>query len=297
MQWVELSATVDSSSVEKVVSVLAPFGHGGAAVEEWQAENSDQQHFVVRIYLPNQRSFQKIRRDIESKLLLLSGTARIHIHERLLKPADWLDSLKKHFGVTEIGERFIIRPSWILQTPPDNDRIVIELDPGAAFGTGLHATTRLCLVALEKYLRPGMFVLDLGTGSGILAIAAAKLGAARVMALDIDKVAVRSATDNARKNRADSQVAVKRGTLSLRFRRGNRGAFDLVLANITARAISDCSRGFAEVLKPGGRLAASGIHPGGLDEVLINLAMASFSIEAIIQSGDWYGVIAVRDPG
>ena len=295
MRWIELSTTADSGSVEKIDSILRCFGHGGTAVEEWQPDNSNEKTFVVKIYLPHSRSYKETRRDIERSLSTLSDSAPIHLREQLLKPEDWLDSLKKHFSVVEIGTRFIIKPSWVSRTLSADGRVVIELDPGAAFGTGLHPTTRLCLLALEKYLKPGMSILDLGTGSGILAIAAVKLGAARVLALDIDPLAVRAARDNTKKNGTEGSVQVRRGTLSTRFQRQNRGSFDLALANITAKAIGDCSSGFASVLKTGGRLVASGIHAGGLDAVLISLALAGFTIESIDREGEWDMVTAVNN--
>jgi ribosomal protein L11 methyltransferase len=295
MRWVELSTTTDSYSVEKVALVLGCFGHGGSVVEERQPENSTEKSFVVKVYVPFERSYEKTRRDIEDTLSTLSGFAPIRLREQLYEPKDWLEYLKKHFGEMEIGEKFIIKPTWIHRPSPAGTRIIIELDPGEAFGTGLHSTTRLCLLALERYLKPGMSVLDLGTGSGILAIAAVKLGAAEVLALDIDPVAVKSARDNAVINSVYGKIIIKRGTLSMRLPKENRQTFDLALANITASTISRFSRSFTRVLKPGGRLVVSGIHPQGLDEVLINLALAGFTLEAINQENEWYGVIAVNN--
>jgi len=292
MRWIELSVTADSDSVEKIALVLRRFGHGGTVIEEWQPDNGCDKNFVIKIYLPYRRSYKDTRREIESELSKLPFLTAVHLTENLLKPRDWLDYLKNHFGEMEIGEKILIKPTWLPRASSASTKIMIELDPGEAFGTGLHATTRLCLLALEKRLKPGMSVLDLGTGSGILAIAAAKLGAEKVLALDIDPVAVRSARDNVVRNRVDCKVIVKRGTLSMKFQRENRHAFDLALANITARTISDFAKSFARVLKPVGRLAANGIHPQGLDEVLIRLALAGFTIEAIDQEGEWYGVIA-----
>jgi ribosomal protein L11 methyltransferase len=139
-----------------------------------------------------------------------------------------------------------------------------------------------------------MSILDLGTGSGILAIAAAKTGASSVLALDIDPVAVKAAMNNAGANGIDQYIRVRRGTLSLRAQRAYRDSFDMVLANITAKDIADLSRGLAMVLKPGGILIASGIHAQGLDELLISLAMADFKLEAIDQEGEWHAVVASK---
>ncbi len=166
--------------------------------------------------------------------------------------------------------------------------------PGMAFGTGLHATTRFCLIRVEKYLVPGMSVLDLGTGSGILAIAAVKLGAASVLALDTDPVAVRIARDNTTKNGVTGAVTVRRGTLSTTVVKRLRGHFDLVVANVTSRVIAEMAERLSLVLKPGGRLVVSGINAAGLDTVLIRLALANLRIDAIDHEGEWHAITATR---
>ena len=294
MHWVELSVSAKSDTVEKVASILGQYGQGGATIEEWQSEINEEKTFVVKIYLPHGRSYKEVRNNIGHDLANLPSSTPTVIKERLLKPEDWFDSLKKHFGILEIGEKFIIKPSWICQPLPTSTRTIIELDPGAAFGTGLHPTTRLCLVRLEKYLVPGMSVLDLGTGSGILAIAAVKLGASSVLAIDIDPVAVKAARSNIRINGVEDHVQVKRGSLSTRTQREFKGSFDMAIANITAKTISDLSPGFAKVLKPGGKLIVSGINSQGLDEVLISLALANFKLEAADQDGEWNVVVATN---
>jgi ribosomal protein L11 methyltransferase len=293
MRWIELSAKADSKSVETIASILGFYGQGGAVVEEWQTETEPETTYIVKMYLVHSRSYPETRSAVERHLSSLPLSPSVQLEERLLKPDEWLDSLKKDFKVLEIGEKVIVKPSWEKEPAQTSGKVVIELDPGAAFGTGLHSTTRLCLLRLEKLLRPGTTILDLGTGSGILAIAAAKLGAAEVLALDIDPVAVKAAQRNTRTNKVDYCVRVRRGTLSTRAQKQYRVAFDIVLANITSRAISDLSQNLAKVLKPGGRLVASGIHPQGLDEVLIRLALADFTIESIGQEGEWFVVVAV----
>jgi ribosomal protein L11 methyltransferase len=293
MRWIELSAPVDSARVNKAAEFLGKYGQGGAAVERWEQGESGEKTSLVKIYLPYNRSYKTTRSQI------LQGLAEYDLQdqlaERLLKPEDWLDSLKQHFGILEIGERFIIKPSWASQAIPPSTRIVIQLDPGAAFGTGLHATTRLCLLRLEKHLSAGMSVLDVGTGSGILAIAAAKLGASAVLALDIDTVAVKVARSNAAVNGVGEVIRVKRGTLSLRTVNDHLGCFDIAVANITARAICDLARGFYKALKPGGCLVVSGLNSQGLDEVLISLAMVDFKLEAVDEFDSWYAVVARKN--
>jgi ribosomal protein L11 methyltransferase len=294
VRWVELSVSVKASEKEAVASILGQYGHGGTAIEEWGNEAAAEKTSNIKAYLPHTRSYQEQKGQIEERLKQLPGNLPLLLQERFLKPEDWLDSLKKHFKVLEAGESFIIKPSWAGNQAFPSSRIVIELDPGAAFGTGLHPTTRLCLINLENSLRPGMSVFDLGTGSGILAIAAVKLGAASVLALDIDAVAVSAARNNFLINKVADYIQIRRGSLSERMRRVNKNTFDLVLANITSRTISDLAGALYHVLKPGGQLIVSGIHPQGLDEVLIRLVMAGLKLQKIDNDGDWYATIGQK---
>ncbi len=292
MRWVEVSVSASPAEVEGMASMLGRYVQGGAVIEEWPSDISSEKAYRVKVYLPHSRSYKSIRNEIEQNLSRVQTS--VDIQERLLKPEDWFNSLRKHFGILEIGEKFIIKPGWICQPIPVSTRIVIDIEPGAAFGTGLHPTTRLCLLYLEKLLQPGMSVLDLGTGSGILSIAAVKLGASSALALDTDPQAVRAARENTRINGVDKYIRVRRGTLSLRARRLYRSSFDMALSNITARAISDLSEGFARVLKPGGILIVSGIHPQGLDEVLISLSLAGFKLNDVDRKEEWYVVTATK---
>jgi ribosomal protein L11 methyltransferase len=218
----------------------------------------------------------------------------VDFSEKVIAADDWLDTMKSYFKSQYVGEKFLIKPGWTSEISLPLDRIIIELDPGAAFGTGLHATTRLCICGLEKYLEGGMSVFDLGTGTGILSIAAAKLGAKEILAVDIDPAAVKSARQNISVNRTADRITVERGTLSKTAAKKYRDKFDIVTANITARAISDLSVYLFTILNHGGRLIASGIHKDGLDEVLIRLALAGFKLEDIDRMDKWYAVIAYK---
>jgi ribosomal protein L11 methyltransferase len=292
MKWVEFSISIPSEQVEKVSSILGPYGHGGPIIEEWESETTQEKCFIVKIYVVNNTKLKAIRQEIIQKFIETGYPPPARLRENILKPEDWFESLKKHFGILDIGDKFIIKPSWVYQPLPDSTSIVIEIDPGAAFGTGLHPTTRLCLLRLEKHLKPGMAALDLGTGSGILAIASAKLGASFVLGLDIDPVAVKVASTNSKSNKVDRNVRLKRGTLSIKTQREYKAAFDVVTANITAKTIIDLSTGFFKILKPGGRLIVSGIQLQALDEVLVGLAVANFNIEAIDHQEEWCVVVS-----
>jgi ribosomal protein L11 methyltransferase len=294
MQWVEFSVAVPANQVEKVSSILNAFGQGGAIVEEWDSETGAEKSFIIKIYVANSLRLRETRQEIIQQFIQNGYPSPSCLREIMLKPDDWFQSLRKHFGILEIGNRFIIKPTWINKPLPESTRTVIELDPGAAFGTGLHPTTRLCLLRLDKHLTPGMSLMDLGTGSGILAIAAAKLGASFVLGLDIDPVAVKVAQANAKMNKADANIRVKRGTLSQRTQREYKETFDIALANITAQAIIDLSSGFYKVLKAGGILIVSGIQIQVVDPVLVKLAVARLKIEAIDQQDEWCVIVASK---
>ena len=292
MKWAEVSALVEESAVEQVSAIMGKFGQGGAVVEEWESEIDGGKTFIVKIYLPNKRTLKKTECEIVSQLSKLPF--KVELAERLIKPDDWFNSLKQHFGIQEIGERFIVKPSWIPGRLPETTRIILELDPGAAFGTGLHPTTRLCLTRLEKNLKPDMKVFDLGTGTGILSIAAAKLGAKEVLAVDIDAVSVSAAVKNVRTNGVKDKVTVSRGTLSLARQRTLKNSCDLVLANISVKVISAMAGRIAAILKPGGKAICSGINTQGLDEVMISLVVAGFKLEVIDHEGEWFALVAKR---
>lgn len=178
-----------------------------------------------------------------------------------VKEEDWATAWKAYFKPIRVGKNFLIKPSWE-DIQPNPEDLVLELDPGMAFGTGTHATTTLCLELLEDIVKPGMKVFDLGTGSGILAIAAAKLGA-EVEAVDLDPVAVRVAQENIDLNHVSEQVSVKHGDLGSVL----KGQADLVVANIIADVILLLLPDLKRILKPEGEFIASGIIESRSEDV------------------------------
>jgi ribosomal protein L11 methyltransferase len=204
---------------------------------------------------------------------------------------DWANAWKEHFYVHRVGERTVIRPPWREYTRQEGD-IVINLDPGMAFGTGLHPSTQLCLIALEERMRPGMRVLDVGVGSGVLTIAAARHGAAAIDAVDVEPVAVRATRDNIARNELTTPIRVAVGTVeeTAEF----AGRYDLVVANIIARIIIDLARPLIAACAPGGCLITSGIIIDRADEVRAALKAADLAAIEQHQMGDWVCIEGVR---
>jgi len=212
---------------------------------------------------------------------------------RELAEANWAEAWKEHFAPLEIGERWWVVPAWIdplgVDLPPGAR--VIRLDPGMAFGTGLHPTTQLCLVALETAVQPGAAVLDVGTGSGILAIGAARLGARRVLGVDIDAKAVEIAAANAALN----GVAIELVAGSVELIGEER--FDVTVANILAGTIIELARALAARVRPGGRLIVSGILAEQAEAVRGALEATGLNLSSELASGDWVALVARRAGG
>jgi ribosomal protein L11 methyltransferase len=241
----------------------------------------------VRTYLPAD--------DVEARVKLEVGLWHLgQIHPlpeaevRRLSEANWAEAWKAHYTPQRIGKRFLVVPSWLAdEAAAGPEDVVLYLDPGTAFGTGLHPTTRLCLAALEELVRPGDEVLDLGTGSGILAIGAGRLGAGRVVAVDLDPKAAAVAADNAERN----GVAIE--TLAGELADTPPGRFDLVVANILAGPIVTLAPALVERLRrPGGRLVVSGILAEQADDVAAALAAAGAEELETRHSGDWVAIVA-----
>jgi ribosomal protein L11 methyltransferase len=310
MNWLELSVEVDPEAVESVSELFARYGYNGGVVVEQallypQAEYADWESLThpeidpsrpvsVRTYLTNNEEGRETRRQLEEALWhlgIMRQVGPLSVEER--EEEDWANAWKAYYGVQRVGKHTVIKPSWLEYAPREGD-VVLDLDPGMAFGTGLHPTTRLCLVALEEYVQPHMNVLDLGTGSGILAIAAAKLGGpgVRVMALDTDIVAVEATRQNVERNGLAAQIEVEQGSDAVAL---DDAPYDLIVANILAGVIIELSKPFHRLLKPGGTLIASGIINERGDKVIEALDKAGLPIREKRQEGDWLCLISVRE--
>jgi ribosomal protein L11 methyltransferase len=299
--WIELAVQADNEAVEAVSEIFSRYGYqGGVAIEEPFDQEPDGDNlsvaagrpFVVRTYIPDDPAARETIEAVERALWHL-GQMR-YVGPLATAPRaeeDWANAWKEHFHVHRVGARTVIRPPWREYTRQPGD-VVIDLDPGMAFGTGLHPSTQLCLVALEERMRPGMRVLDVGCGSGILTIAAARQGAASVDALDVEPVAVRAARENVARNGLGAPIRVAVGTVEATPEFAGR--YDLVVANIIARIIRDLAGPLVGALAPGGRLITSGIIVDRADEVHAALARAGLAAIEHHRMEDWVMIEGMR---
>ena len=288
MSWLEVSVQVDGEAAEAVSEVFNRCGYGGAVLTtEYGDDSSDSVVATVKTYLPLNEEGRKTKQRIEEALWHLSQIYPLPPPQfRELAEEDWANTWKKHYHVLRVGQCIVIRPTW-QEYRPGPDEIVVVLDPGMAFGTGLHPTTRMCLQALEKHLKPKARVLDLGTGSGILAIAAAKLGAHSVLALDNDPVAVRTAQANVKSNDVQSIVNVEFGSLDKAA-----GKFDLALVNILARVIIELvNQGLVDRIGSSGLMILAGFIEEQEAEVAAALREHGVAIVERRQEKDWVALV------
>jgi len=229
ISWLEIAVEVAGVDSEVAADVMRQACRGGVAIElSWRLDREldayvvdDDGPAVVKGYLPAGKDSERVRKAMRLALKMAPVQSLPRWRRaRRLRESSWRDSWKKHFGVQRVGRALVVAPSWVryrlkdgAQTGGRLPETLIRIDPGMAFGTGQHPTTAMCLRALEDLVRPGMRVLDLGCGSGILAIAAAKLGAARVLALDIDPLAVKATRQNAAANGVAHLIEAREGTL------------------------------------------------------------------------------------
>jgi len=261
-------------------------GCGGVAIQ-------GEAPVVVNCFLPvNDQIEQRLLR-IQTRIKELStfgldvGPGEITI--KYAEEKDWAEAWKQFYHTIKVGRRIVIKPAWE-EYEPSRDDVVVELEPGMAFGTGLHATTRLCLEALEAHLRPGWNVVDFGTGSGILAMAAAKLGASLVIAFDADETAARVARQNVQRNDLEEFIEVHQ-TDKLDF---ITDQVDLVTANIISETIMTNADALARVLRTGGVLIASGITENKSLDVEQSLRNAGFDITDTLSEEEWVALVARR---
>ena len=293
--WLELAVEADPEAVEAVSEILGRVATGGTTVEPafdlvdegLGARIDPTRPAVVRGYVPADDADGAAAQVAEALGHLQAfGLRQIgELRTRIVEEADWADAWKAYFPVMRIGRRLVIRPTWRDHTPAPDD-VVLALDPGMAFGTGLHPTTRLSLAALEPLADDGRLdgarVLDVGCGSGILAIAALRLGASGALGVDTDPIAVEATAGNAHGNGLDRRLVVRQGSLP-----SGEGPFDIVLANLVAGVLVPLAPLLRDELRHDGTLVASGIFADREAEVTDAFAAEGLVIGTRTREGDW----------
>lgn len=294
MKWIELSIQTDAEGAEAAAAWLNEYVSGGAVIEQAITPEAGEtldpaRTFTVRAFFSADAA-EPLARAQQGLWHLAQLRSMSDPQTRELAEEDWAEAWKKFYTILHLGRHLVIKPSWLEYTPSPGD-IVVELDPGMAFGTGLHPTTRLCLAALEERMAPGARVLDVGTGSGILSIAAARLGAREITALDTDPIAVETATRNIAIAHVDHLVQVHRGSVELAH---DGSPFDLVCVNILAEIIANMAPSLAPLTRAGGLVIASGIldyKAGGVAD-----AFRAVGIKVIEkkQEEDWVALVGQK---
>jgi ribosomal protein L11 methyltransferase len=285
MQWVEILIEIPAESAEAVTALLLEFGSQGVAEIGGDPR-------ILTGFLPESDDLLARLDDLDDRLARLTDyglSAPLNLSYRHVEDADWANEWKRHFRPLEIGRRLVIKPSWETYER-DPDRLVIELDPGMAFGTGTHPTTALCLEALEDYVTAGSVVADIGCGSGILSLAAARLGAAKVHATDIDPLPRQIARENVARNGLEERITIHAMEA---FDAAARDC-DLVVANIIASVILELIPSVYARLKPGGLFIACGIVEERLPEVVQALAQAGFTVGETRSREVWRAIVSSR---
>ena len=310
MRWARISVVTTHEGADLIANILMELGAAGTEIDDPSLVNEyidaglwdytdlpraeDTETVTVRAYLPEDARLESSLLALAERIAALrhagaalgAGT----ISHSFVADEDWAETWKAYIHTEKIGERIVVRPTWEEYTP-SADEIVIELDPGAAFGTGAHATTAMCLRWLEHLVSPGMRVYDVGCGSGILAVAAAKLGAGEVIAMDYDPVAVSVAEENIRQNNVHNVVACESDLLS-----ACEGAApaELITANIIADVIIRLFAQLDRHLAPGGTLLASGIIDDRIAGVEHAAAQHGFTVLDMTCEKEWAAMIIRR---
>lgn len=309
MKWAEISIQTSHEATEAVAEIFHEIGASGVVIEDPELVNSyrrsgtwdycdipedlNPEIVTIKAYLPVDDQLDDKLRVFEENVNNLDqhdlDKGRGCIACREVQDEDWAMSWKAYYHPVKIGDKIVIKPSWEEYSPLPGD-VVIELDPGMAFGTGTHHTTALCLRCLEDIIRPNCVVFDIGTGSGVLAIAAAKLGASHVTAVDLDSVAVNVAIENVRINQVTPLVQVKQGDLLT----GVEGQADVIVANIVADVIIQMLPEIPARLMQKGRFCASGIIADRIADVTEAMLDQGLLIETVVEEGGWMAIVASK---
>ena len=312
MKWSEFAIQTTNEAVEPVSNILHEAGASGVVIEDplelvkerenvfgeiyhLNPDDYPDEGVVIKAYLPVNSflgdTIDAIKESINNLLLFDIDLGKNVVSISEVNEEEWATAWKKYYNPVKISERFTIVPTWEDYTPVSSDELIIELDPGMAFGTGTHPPTVMCIQALERTVTPGVLVVDVGTGSGVLSIAAALLDAKRIQSLDLDEVAVQSAKQNVELNNVQDKVSVSQGNLL----DGVNEQADIVVANILAEVIMRFTDDVAKVVKPGGYFIASGIIQTKKQDVKEAIIASGFTVEETILMEDWVAIIAKRN--
>ena len=300
MQWTDIEITVPQAYAGTAEAIATMVANGGIYIEDY-SDLEQQAWEIAHVDLIEQELLDKPRDVVKVHMYLAPDENPAEVlplfKERLeasgipyelatngVEQEDWQNAWKKYYHAMDIGKRLAIVPGW---EQYDTDRTAITMDPGMAFGTGTHETTALCLEVLDERVRGGERVLDIGTGSGILAIAALKLGAAAAEGVDIDPMCVRTAGENAARNGVEDRLTVLVGDLSDKA----SGVYDLITANIVAAAILSLAPHVPALLAPGAVFIASGIIDTRKEEVLAGLRAAGLEPFVVREKRGWVWIV------
>ena len=310
MKWIEVTIKTTTEAVEAITNILDELRTGGVMIEDpndffFQKKNELDWDYVeeevfnkrnsdgvlIKTYISEERNVVELVEIIKQKVSTLTGFG-IDIGEGSVSlgqvnEEDWANEWKKYYKPTKIGDKLVVKPTWEDYIVQDGD-LVIELDPGMAFGTGTHETTTMCMRELEKYVTEDSKVFDIGCGSGILAIAAAKLGAKDVIAVDLDEVAVKVAKENVNHNHVQDSVKVLHGNLIDVVSE----KADVVVANIIADIIKVLAKDVHSCMKEDAVFISSGIIHAKVDEVKESLIENGFEIIEVKTLGEWNAIVA-----
>lgn len=303
-EWTQIKVTVPTEQLDLLTAVMSMVSNNlliedmsdidlntcyGELIDE-SILNADKTHASVSIYLSAEDSCAEQLEFVRDRLAASGLNGRIELIG--VNEEDWADSWKQYYKPLHIGNRVVVVPQWEHYDANDND-IIVKMDPGMAFGTGTHETTRLVMELLENYTTPGAAVLDVGCGSGILAICAAKLGAGRCRAYDIDPTAVKVARDNIAVNSVEDRVSCDCSDL-LAAVDNSDGGYDIICANIVADIIIRMAGDVATFMKPHGIMLASGIITSRADDVINALEKGGLRVLERREDNDWCALALER---
>ena len=311
MKWSELSIHTTNEAIESISNILHEAGASGVVIEDSEDLTKDREDVFGEIYSLDPEDFPTegvilkaylpvnsfLGEAVEGIKLAINNLAEFNINVGRnvvtiseVNEEDWATSWKKYYHPVKISKRFTIVPTWETYHPVSSDELIIELDPGMAFGTGTHPTTVMSLQALEKHVTKGDTVIDVGTGSGVLAIGAALLEAGSVRALDLDEIAVKAAGLNVKLNKVQDRVNVFHGNLLEAI----DDPADVVVANILSEIIMSFTDDAYQAVKPGGIYITSGIIAQKKNDVKQALEASGFVIEDIMMMEDWVTIISKK---